>query len=290
MDEHEPARWRKRPVVVTAQRMREAFAVETMEGTMRGKPGDWLITGVDGEQYPCDNSIFRRTYERGDEQTQTRGDGGHARPATTGKEAAMTKADFIPVHQRPVIFLDVETTHIEPGDNAGEILEIAIVALDGRTLVHEKILPEHIETATEEALEINGYDKEVWAQQAVSFNEVAHRVKSLMSGSVIVGQNPPFDRGFVLHHLRKLGLDVSEISYHTIDTATLTWEHLTPPCGSVSLGWSCRALGISNEGAHTALADVLRCRKVYLKLMRATWAHRLWWRIASLWRLKKKDK
>jgi len=56
-------RYRKRPVVITARQMPDAFAVETIEGVMRGKAGDWLITGVRGEQYPCDDEIFRETYE-----------------------------------------------------------------------------------------------------------------------------------------------------------------------------------------------------------------------------------
>jgi hypothetical protein len=62
-DAMKPNRWRKRPVEITAQRMAEPFEVKTMEGTMRGKAGDWLITGVQGEQYPCDDAIFRQTYE-----------------------------------------------------------------------------------------------------------------------------------------------------------------------------------------------------------------------------------
>ncbi len=68
--EYEPGKWRKRPVVVTAQRMREGFTVETMEGTMTGKPGDWLITGINGEQYPCDDEIFRKTYEAASTETE----------------------------------------------------------------------------------------------------------------------------------------------------------------------------------------------------------------------------
>jgi hypothetical protein len=34
-----------------------------MEGTMRGKAGDYLIIGVHGEMYPCDKTIFEETYE-----------------------------------------------------------------------------------------------------------------------------------------------------------------------------------------------------------------------------------
>jgi len=59
--EHE---YRKRPVAIRARRMREAFTVETLEGTMTGNAGDWLVTGVEGEQYPVADRIFRATYER----------------------------------------------------------------------------------------------------------------------------------------------------------------------------------------------------------------------------------
>jgi hypothetical protein len=30
---------------------------------MQGNPGDYLITGVAGEQYPCKKEIFEATYE-----------------------------------------------------------------------------------------------------------------------------------------------------------------------------------------------------------------------------------
>ena len=53
----------KRPVVVKAIRMPEDFEVETLEGVMRGKKGDWLIQGVAGELYPCKDDIFRKTYD-----------------------------------------------------------------------------------------------------------------------------------------------------------------------------------------------------------------------------------
>lgn len=37
--------------------------VHTLEGTMRMEPGDWLITGIKGEKYPCKPDIFAATYE-----------------------------------------------------------------------------------------------------------------------------------------------------------------------------------------------------------------------------------
>lgn len=40
------------------------FLVQTMEGTMMGKPGDYVIRGIRGEFYPCDKEIFDATYEK----------------------------------------------------------------------------------------------------------------------------------------------------------------------------------------------------------------------------------
>lgn len=37
--------------------------IRTLEGDMRCKLGDWIITGVKGEQYPCKPDIFEATYE-----------------------------------------------------------------------------------------------------------------------------------------------------------------------------------------------------------------------------------
>lgn len=37
--------------------------IETLEGTMRAEPGDWVIRGVHGEFYPCKPDIFEATYD-----------------------------------------------------------------------------------------------------------------------------------------------------------------------------------------------------------------------------------
>lgn len=79
--------FRKRPVVVTAEQFlphkdqipagvvsdgmgdprihpeRYSWVIETLEGTMHVSNGDWVITGVNGEKYPCKPDIFEKTYE-----------------------------------------------------------------------------------------------------------------------------------------------------------------------------------------------------------------------------------
>lgn len=38
--------------------------IETLEGNMHVCAGDWIITGVKGEKYPCKPDIFEATYEK----------------------------------------------------------------------------------------------------------------------------------------------------------------------------------------------------------------------------------
>lgn len=79
-------RYRKRPVVIEAMQITDATSVfdieewigsktvgyntnpptiwiDTLEGRMEGREGDWIIKGVEGEFYPCKNEIFIKTYQ-----------------------------------------------------------------------------------------------------------------------------------------------------------------------------------------------------------------------------------
>ena len=78
--------FRKRPVTIEAMQLTDATSVldieewinsktvgfntnpptiwiDTLEGRMKANAGDWIIRGVDGEFYPCKNSIFIKTYQ-----------------------------------------------------------------------------------------------------------------------------------------------------------------------------------------------------------------------------------
>ena len=37
--------------------------IDTMEGKMLIRDGDYIITGIEGERYPCKPDIFHKTYE-----------------------------------------------------------------------------------------------------------------------------------------------------------------------------------------------------------------------------------
>ena len=40
------------------------YGIETLEGFMECSDGDWIITGVQGEKYPCKPDIFELTYDK----------------------------------------------------------------------------------------------------------------------------------------------------------------------------------------------------------------------------------
>jgi len=73
------ARYQKKPVVVEAVQWFKhgdhpaVFAdspddvfgyIDTPEGRLTVQPGDWVITGVAGENYPCKPDIFVKLYTR----------------------------------------------------------------------------------------------------------------------------------------------------------------------------------------------------------------------------------
>ncbi len=56
-------KYRKRPVIIEAYQTNQEVTIHTLEGDMKADIGDYIITGVKGEQYPCKPDIFEQTYE-----------------------------------------------------------------------------------------------------------------------------------------------------------------------------------------------------------------------------------
>ena len=54
----------KKPIIVHAKQINEYFRVESLEGDYKqGKPGDYLMKGIEGELYICAKEIFEKSYE-----------------------------------------------------------------------------------------------------------------------------------------------------------------------------------------------------------------------------------
>lgn len=53
----------KKPIPVKAYQVEKDTVIKTLEGDLIARKGDWVITGVDGEQWPVKKDIFEKTYE-----------------------------------------------------------------------------------------------------------------------------------------------------------------------------------------------------------------------------------
>ena len=56
-------KYRKKPIIIEAYQTDKVMYIETLEGIHKADIGDYIITGVKGEQYPCKPDIFEQTYE-----------------------------------------------------------------------------------------------------------------------------------------------------------------------------------------------------------------------------------
>lgn len=56
-------KYRKKPVVIEAYQTDKEMIIHTLEGDMKASVGDYIITGLRGEKYPCKPDIFDKSYE-----------------------------------------------------------------------------------------------------------------------------------------------------------------------------------------------------------------------------------
>ena len=174
----------------------------------------------------------------------------------------------------PLLFVDIETTHLSSG--TGEIIEIAIIreTADGKTeTFYSKVKPVHIHTASPRALEINHYTEHEW-KDAPTWKQIAPVVAKWLHYGVIVGHNVSFDWNYIDHHCRLARVE-QRISFSKIDTHSLCWEHL--PLRGVSMDKVRKFFGWTFDKAHTAMKDAEDCRRVYHTLNRAGVFKRLFW-------------
>jgi hypothetical protein len=53
----------KQPTKFTGDVVKDGGIIPTLEGWHAVSPGDWIITGIKGEHYPCKPDIFYISYE-----------------------------------------------------------------------------------------------------------------------------------------------------------------------------------------------------------------------------------
>lgn len=111
-------KYRKKPVVIEAYQTDKELDIETLEGTMHASVGDYIITGVRGEQYPCKPDIFEQTYEPAAQPDMSEySDKLWKNAYERGKKEAQRTGRWIPVSERPPEDLEevnITFTNLEP--------------------------------------------------------------------------------------------------------------------------------------------------------------------------------
>lgn len=181
-----------------------------------------------------------------------------------------------------LIFTDTETTGLDPIVN--EVLSIGIVICDAATfeVVAQRewyIQPERIETASPEALKINGYMPEKWAAAGERPGvEVFAEVLPWLQRGVFAGHNCPFDIDFLWEGAKRVGIDFGDKPEEFIDTRHLS--ELLKNAKKVpnnKLDSLVTYFGFSRQGYHGALedADLSRrsAQKIFEKYGSDVYAH-----------------
>lgn len=107
--------------------------------------------------------------------------------------------------RRNIAFVDGETTGLDP--DIHELIQLGIVVVEQPNLnimsQHEfKIRPDHIATATSEALAVNGYTSAAW-QDALTLREAMELYRGIVGDAILCMHKVDFDSSFLKRALKK---------------------------------------------------------------------------------------
>lgn len=187
------------------------------------------------------------------------------------------------------ISVDTETGGLFPDSNPLLSVGIGVYALDPATLVYTTVSenewtlkPSQFPDAVIdiEALRKNGLDPEKLERDGYLASNVATNICNVLDQAKqaggrfhVLGQNYAFDRGFLHRYIPDPAFHRLDINVQ-VDLMTLSaaynsivcpdWDH--PP--TRSLGSMCARLGVTNEKAHSALADARATFLCYVALQK----------------------
>jgi len=170
-------------------------------------------------------------------------------------------------------FTDVETSGIDEKEH--QILELAIVRLDPRTMVekqryHRYFMP--TKPVPEEAARINGYSEALWRERGAEEmrGEDLTDIGNVLHGAAFAGQVVGFDKRFLWAAHDRMARPYPTMDYHMIDIAVFGWPLvIAGRTRGLSLKYTRKFFGLPGEQAHTALCDVLDEIEVYKFFMQA---------------------
>lgn len=169
--------------------------------------------------------------------------------------------------------IDTETTGLDLKRH--QIIQLGVARYDLKDCDDPKLLekyeynikPSNIKAASPEALKINGYTEEAWAD-SIPFIECFPLLDDVFNRSdALIGQNLIFDLRFIAKEYWRYGLKMPKVPKY-IDTKYMGQQLVNEgKLKSCSMDNMCKHYSIKYDGrAHTALTDCMRTVTVWERL------------------------
>ena len=183
----------------------------------------------------------------------------------------MEKNKEIEILERPIAITDIETTGLDHQVN--EIVEIGLVLVSQKKpfkmidMLSIKVAPKHLETASEYALKLNGYNAEDWVG-AVSLWEAMALYGRKTKNAMFCAHNVTFDWSFIFAAFGATGVK-NLMDYHRVDLFTMAWIKLRDSgLEKFNMNEVAKYLGIPEEPMpHSGINGAMTEYEIYKKLM-----------------------
>lgn len=173
-------------------------------------------------------------------------------------------------HEKPICFLDTETTGLYDDD---EIIEIAIIDRNGKTLLDTLVKPSSA-LITSEASAIHGlFDSDV--ENAPSFAKIFEQVQAIYETHLVLMYNASFHNEMITQSAALHNIEFDAEQYSTACLMQLYAEHYNEYSdyheskkwqSLSSAAYDCD-IKIERSAAHRARSDCLKARAVYNYLL-----------------------
>lgn len=170
--------------------------------------------------------------------------------------------DEIDLDTLALVFLDVETTGLEP-QKGDAVCEIGAAKFKGDKLIgkfHTLINPGRSIPPNTSSIH-NIYDEDV--KDAPCFNVIADKLLLFLENSILLGYNVGFDLEFLNSELKKIncpGIEMPALDILAMSRRTFS------DLPRYNLKSIARHLEIETQDLHRALNDTLACREIFLKI------------------------